>query len=134
MVTLDSSVCGFDVGCFKRRFSNDKSVDNNSEGPDVDFIGMTRSSLEDLRSDIVWSTANSSLLFSVKIEFCGQTKVSQFDLHLVVEEQVSKLEVSMDDPVGMEVLERIDDLQRVALDLQLVESLPSFQQLVQTVV
>ena len=31
----DLLVGGFNIGCFKRRVSNQKSIDDNTEGPDV---------------------------------------------------------------------------------------------------
>lgn len=89
MVSLDSSVCGFDIGGFERGLTNDKGVDDDTKRPDIDLIRMTSSSLQHLWSDIIWSTANSSLLFPIEVEFCSKTEISEFDLHLRVDEQIS---------------------------------------------
>ena len=95
---------------------------------------MTGSTLKHFGCDVVRRSANSPLLLAVKIELGGKTEVSQLDLHLVVEEQVAELEVSVDYAVRVQVLERVDDLLGVALDLELVETLAPLQQLVHALV
>lgn len=134
LVAFDSAVCGLDIGCLKGRFSDYQRVDDDSEGPNVDLIRMTSSSFQNLRSDVVGCSANGPLFLSVKIELCGKSEVSQFDLHFFIYEEVAQLQVSVNNAMRMQVFQRIDDLQGVALDLELVQALASLEQLVETVV
>lgn len=99
MVSFDSAICRFDISRFKGRLADYQSVDDDSQRPDVDFIRMARPSFQDLRCDVVWRTANSSLFLPVEIEFCGKTEVSKFDLHFLVDEKIAQLQVSVDDAV-----------------------------------
>ena len=60
---------------------------------------MAALAFEDLRGDIVRRTANRALLLTIKVELRGKAEVAQFDLHLVVEEEVAEFEVTVDDSV-----------------------------------
>ena len=84
LVSLDSSVRGFDVRGLERRLAYDQRIQDDTERPDVDFVRVACSSLEHFWGNIVWRTANSSFLFTIEIEFGCKAKVSQFDLHLVI--------------------------------------------------
>ena len=88
---------------------------------------MALLSFQHLGCDVVGSSANSSLSFSVELKFGCQTEVTYFDFHLVVQEQITKLEISVDHPMGVEVLNGVADLDHIALDLQLGESLSPTQ-------
>ena len=81
---------------------------------------MTAFAFKDLRSNVVRSTANSSLFLSVEVEFGSQAEVTQLDLHFVVEEEVSKFEVAVNDSVRVEVLEGANNLGGVTLYFQLM--------------
>ena len=91
---------------------------------------MAALALKHLWSDVVWRTANGALFFTVEIEFGGQTKVTQLDLHLVVEEEVAELQVAVDDPVRVQVLQSVYYLHCVALHFELMESFSALEQLV----
>jgi len=134
LVSLDPSVGGLDIGGLERRLADYQRIQDYAEGPDVDFVRVAGPAFEHFRSDIVWRTTNGPLLLSIKIELGGETEVSQLDLHLIVEEQVAELQVSVDHAVGVQVLERVDHLLGVALDLELVQALATLQKLVHTLV
>lgn len=101
LVHPDLSIGCFDIICLEWWLSNYQCVDDDSERPNVDLEGVALLALKDLRGDVVGGATNSSFLFAVKLELCGEAEVADFDFHLVVEEKVTKLEVSMDDPVRM---------------------------------
>ena len=124
------------VGCLdviglEWRLANDKSVDDDAQRPDVDLVRVTLLALQHLGSNIVRSTANGSLALAVELELRSKTEVTYLDLHLVVEEQVTQLKVTMDDSVTVQVLDGIANLDNVALHLELVQSLSSSQKLVE---
>ena len=60
--------------------------------------------LKDFRGDVVGCSAKGALSFPVIVDLCGQSKVTQFDLHVVVEENVSQLQITVDYFVVMQIL------------------------------
>ena len=81
---------------------------------------MTLFTFEHFWSNIVRSTANGPLALTIKLQFGSQTEIANFDLHLVVKEEVTEFEISVDDSVTMEVLDGQANLVDIALHLQLV--------------
>lgn len=134
LIALDPVVRGFDIGGLEWRFAYDEGVNNNSERPDVDLVGVAGASFKDLGRDVVGCSTNGSLFLAFKIELGCQAEITQLKHHLVIQKQVAQLEIAMDNPVMMQVLESIDDLAGVALDLEFVETLTPLQQLVHTLV
>ena len=78
---------------------------------------MTLFSLKDLRGNIVWSSAYGSLSLSIKLQFRGKSEISNLELHLPRQEQVTEFEIPMDDSVRMKVFEGCYNLNDVTLDL-----------------
>ena len=70
--------------------------------------------------DVVRSSADCSFSLSVKLQFSGETEITNLDLHLVVEEQVTELQISVNDTVAVQVLDSSADLINVALNFELV--------------
>ena len=95
---------------------------------------MTLLTFKHLRSDVVGSTANSSLALAIELKLRCETEVTYLDLHLIVEEQVTELEITMDDAMRVEILQSINHLLSVAFDLQLVESLSALQQFIHALI
>lgn len=93
----DSLVCSFDVGGFEWRLADDERVHDNAQRPDVDLVGVTLLALKHLRRYIVGSTANCALSLAIELQLGRKTKVTNLDLHLLVKEEVAKLEISVDD-------------------------------------
>ena len=122
-VHSNALICSLNIACLKGRLADDQSVNNDTDRPDIDLIGVTLLALKHLRSDIVRSTANGALALSVELEFRGETEVTDLDFHLVVQEEVTQLQVTMDDSVAMKVLHRCADLVDVALDFELMKTL-----------
>ena len=109
---LDFFVSGLNFWGFKWWFSNQLGVNYDADGPDINLIRMSFS-LKDLRSNIVGSSANGLFLFLIVLESGCESKVTQLDLHIFIQEQVTELKtmnkkkqlLSVDDFVDMEVLE-----------------------------
>ena len=95
---------------------------------------MTLLALEDLGGDIVGSTTNGTLALTIEFKFGCETEITNLDLHLVVKEEVTKLEISMDDAMTVQVLHSSADLVDVALDLEFVQALTASEQLIQRLV
>lgn len=101
---------------------------------------MTIFAFKDLRCDVVGCSTDRPLPIAIKLELGSQTKVTDLDLHFVIDEQVAELEtgvkdlLSVNDFVGVHVLEGGHHLNAVGLDLQLVQPLASSQDLVEGLV
>ena len=95
---------------------------------------MALLSLEHLRGDIVGRTADRALALTIELKLRRQTEVTNLNLHLVVKEEVTELEISMNYTMTVKVFNRGTDLINVTLDFELVEALTSAQELVQRLV
>jgi hypothetical protein len=115
----------------KWRFTNDQSVNDDSQRPNVYFIRVTLLSLKYLGSNIVGSTADSPLSLTIELKLGGKTEISNLDLHLVIKEEITQLEISMNNSVGVKVLDSIANLDYVTLHLQLMKPPPPSEQLIE---
>lgn len=89
---------------------------------------------EHLGRDVVRSPANRAFALAVKVELGRQAEVAELELELFVDEQVAQFQISMDDSVLVQVLERVDNLLCVIHDLELVQALASSEQFVERLV
>lgn len=64
-------------------------VHDDSDGPHINFIWVSLS-LQDLRGNIIRSTANRFLFLLIILQPSRQPKISQFDLHILIKEQISQ--------------------------------------------
>ena len=72
---FDFFVGGFDFGSFKWGFPNQLSVNNNTDGPDINLIGVSFS-FKNFGGNIVGGSTNGLLLFFIILQPGGQTKIS----------------------------------------------------------
>ena len=133
-IHTDPLVGGLDVRSLERRLANDQRVNNDADRPDIDFVRVTLFTLEHLRGDVVRRTADGSLTLTVELELGGETEVTDFYLHLVVEEEVTELQISVNHSMTVQVLHSCTDLVDVALHFEFVESLTTTEQLVERLV
>ena len=95
---------------------------------------MTLLSLKHLGGDVVRCTADRTLALTVELELGSETKITNLDLHLFIDEEVTKLKISMDDAMAVQVFDGLGNLVNVALNLELVEALATSQKLVQRLI
>jgi hypothetical protein len=69
---------------------------NNSDRPNIHLVGVPFP-LQDFRRNIVGSPANGLLLFLVELQAGCQSEVSELDLHVLVEEEVSQFQAELGD-------------------------------------
>ena len=105
------------------RFAHQECVEDAAQGPDVDLITVALLA-EDLGGDVVWSPTQGLLPFSVEVNFGGQTKISYLAFHVVIEEDVSQLEVSVDDLVVVQVEDSSQNVIHEVSGLRLSDCLP----------
>ena len=85
---LDFLVGGFDFRSFEWGFPNQLSVNNDTNGPDIHLIGVPLS-LKNFGCNIVRGSTNGLFLLFIILQPRGQTKISQLNLHILIQEQVS---------------------------------------------
>ena len=123
VVHPDSLVSGLHIVSLEWRLADDERVNDDSEGPNIDLVRVTLLAFEDLRSNVVWSTTDGSFALSVELEFSGETEITNLHLHLVVQEQVTQLKISVDDSMRVQVFDGIANLNHITLHLQLMQPL-----------
>jgi len=95
----DFFVSSLHIVSFKWWLSDDEGVNNNTERPNIYLIRVTLFALEHLWGNIVGRTTNRSLSLTVELKLGGESEIANFDFHLVVQEQISELKISMNDSV-----------------------------------
>lgn len=104
----------------KGRLSNEELVQEDTDGPEVD-ARVVFATLDHLRSEIVECTTESTTA-SRGTRDDGPTKVREFDVTVLGEEDVFGLEVPVDDVLLVAVDESLCDLSDVAGSLGLREA------------
>ena len=112
---------GGDEIVIKGEAADQKNIENDAAAPDVDFGTSIQLAGDDLGCSIVGTTTARLQKVSVRHDVT-EAKVGNFDVVVLVQEQILWLEITMDNLVAMTVLYRADDL---------LEHLPGFL-LVQT--
>ncbi len=84
---------------------------------------MTRLS-QYFRSDIVRCTTGCVPLLTRMVESCTQSKISNFDFHLVIKKNIAQLHISMDDSLPVQILKPLNQLNQVILGLKFSNSDP----------
>ena len=133
-VHSNSLVCRLYVRSLKGRLADNQRIDDDTDRPNVDFVRVTLFTFQHFGRNIVRGTTDGTLALTIELEFRCQTEITDLHLHFVVEEEVSKLQISVDDAMTVEVLDSRADLVDVALNLELVQSLTPTQKLVERLV
>ena len=113
------------------RFAHQKGVEDTAEGPDIHLVTVTFLP-QNLWGDVVGSPAQGFLPLAVVVDLGGQAKVSDLALHVIIEEDVSQLEVSVDDLVVVEVEDASQNVIHEVSGLWLGDCLPPLMKLHQT--
>ena len=106
------------------------AVEDDANSPYIDLVAVALG-LEDLWSQVVRGSTDSTLSFALVENLGGQSEISNLESHMVREEQVSKLEVAMDDLLGVDVLDGLHQLVDVVAGFDLVKLLTALNQVCQ---
>jgi hypothetical protein len=101
LVASNSLIGCLDIVSFKWRLADNKSVNNDSQGPDINLVRMSLFALKNFWRNIVGSTADGSFALSIELKLGGETEISHFDFHLVVKEKVTEFQISMNNAMGV---------------------------------
>ena len=103
-------------------------VENDANGPKVDFIAVTISCIKHFWREIIGSSANCSFTLTLVENLRSKSEISNFQSHSLSEEQISKLQVSVDHLVLVDVLHRLHQLIDVESSFHLMQSLSTLNQ------
>lgn len=90
--------------------------------------------LQNLRSNIVGRTANSLLRIALVLNLSRQSKIANLSIHLVVNKNVTQLEIPMDDALLVYIDDRLHDLTNINPSFELSEPLPSLGEVLQGII
>ena len=101
----------FHLGCLKRRPSKYQGVAYDSSGPHINFVRMASYTLYYLGRDVVWRPTHGSFLFLHKLQLGSKPKISNFNIHILIHEDIPHLEITMNDSIFVHVLDCWQKLQ-----------------------
>lgn len=129
-VHADSTLGGLDVVGLEGRLTHQEGVDDDAQRPHVDLLRVAILALQYLRCNLVWRAAYGPLALAIELQFGRQPEVPNLDLHVVGEEEVAELEVTMDHAVAVQLPEGSHDLDGLALHFQFGQPFAPAQQVI----
>lgn len=120
--------------CIFCYFSYNKRVNDDSQRPNVNLIRMSDLSVKNLRRNVVRCSTNCVFLLSIEFQFSCKTKITKFDFHFFVEEEIAKFKISVDHFVTVQVFECDNDLNDVALHFEFRETLSALDEFIESIV
>jgi hypothetical protein len=118
----NSLIYFFDVLGLKRGTSDDKRIEDDTDGPNINLEAVSIRGVEQyLRGNVVWCTTNGLLPLARTLNQRGKTKVADLDIHITIKEKVPELQITMDDLMGMHVMTGTDELYHKESRLRLCE-------------
>ena len=113
------------IGCiwiFKRQVSTNKRIKDDTTAPDVNLGSKIALACNHLRSCVAWGA--TGCLECLTIFVCiAQAKINNFDIFIMGQKQILRLQIPMDDLQLMQVLHSSDDLVEEVASLWLLHPL-----------
>ena len=111
----------FHILWFKWRSTVDQCKHDDSETPNINFITMTLG-LKNLWSDVVRCSTYRLFLLTIEVNFRGESKIPNFNRHVLTEKKIAQLEIPMNNFLSMQILQSFQNLQHEISDLALTKS------------
>lgn len=111
IATFNFFVCHFNLVSLKWWSSEHQRIANNSSGPDVYLIRVPYCSLYYFRSNIIRCPTHSPLFLITELKLGSESKIPDFQIHVIIEENVTHFEIAVNNTITMHVLQRRDNLQ-----------------------
>jgi hypothetical protein len=83
--------------CLKGRLTNEHEIHDNAGTPEIDLIGMAgmahaHTVHDNLRGDVIGRATDGMFPITLELNFGGKPKISEFQLHLAVDEKIAQLD------------------------------------------
>lgn len=137
LVAKNALVSSFHILRFVGRFSNKDGVHDHSHGPYVNFERVSTLAfvvLDHFRSNVVRRTAYGFALFIFIFQAGSQAKISYFDIEVLIEEQVTKLQIAVDDVLVVHVDHGLEQLPHEESCLGFGEPISAFDHLIEALI
>jgi hypothetical protein len=85
---------------------------------------VTTFAFQDFRGYLIWSSAYCTFFLPVKFEFCRKSKIRKLQLHFVGQKQIAQLQIPVYHLIFVQLPQPAQHLQYITLHLDLGESLP----------
>lgn len=125
---LDLLVGLLDLNGLEGRPSTEHRIQDDSDRPVINFIGVSTVLVKNLWGEIVRCSADGPLTFILVEHLCCQTEVSNLEHHPVGQEEISQLQVSVDHFLRVSILNCFDKLVDVITSLDFMETFSSANQ------
>lgn len=108
-----------DLGvAWEERLAGSHFGEDAADGPHVDTSGVLAATKQNLRRAVPKGDDLVSVSTERNTEGASETKIGQLQVALLVDEQVLRLQVAVQDAVGMAVASTLEELKGELLDLQ----------------
>lgn len=108
---FNSLVNSFDIFRLERRATDDKSVKNDANRPSINLEAVTVGGIEEhFWSYVIWCPTNRLLPLPGVFNQCSQTKVSDLNVHVGIQEDIAELEIPVDNLVHVHVVACTNEL------------------------
>lgn len=104
LATFYLFVSKLNLVCLKWWSTKEKCKTNNPHRPNIHLIWMSNWAFNDLRSNIIRCSTHGSLFLVNKLQFSSQSKISDFNFHIMAQKDIAQFQISMYDPIRMHIL------------------------------
>lgn len=118
----------------KGRSAVQHCVKNDTDRPEVNLIAVAICVLENFGCQIVRGTTDSFLALTLVKDLGCKAKITDFKLHALCKEQIAKFEISVDDPLAVDILYSLHQLVDIVASLNFMKALSSAHQIGQRLV
>ena len=110
---FDSSVCLFNGLGLEGWFADENGVEYDAQSPNIGLKTMP-GLCKDFRGDVVGGATGGKPSISWMGQLSTKSKITNFNLHLIIQKNIAQFDISVDDPLLMQILNSTDKLQHVA--------------------
>ncbi len=95
----------------ERGTTDDESIEDNTDGPGVNFKAVSVRGVEQyLWCNVVWRATDGLLPLAGTLDKRSQAKVANLDVHVCIEKKVAKLKVTVDDLMCVHIVAGTNEL------------------------
>jgi hypothetical protein len=101
---------------FKRKFTAEHDIKNNTGTPDIDLRPCIQTTSNNLGSGII-GAATACLEKIPVLDFIGEAKIGDFNIEIIIKKHILRFKIAMDDLEAMRVLDARNQLLEEATGL-----------------
>lgn len=130
------------IGCldilrFVWRFAYQNRIQNNPDRPNINFKRMTPFgfiALNNFRRNVIGCSTDRLSLFILVFDTRGETEITNFDVHILVEKEIAEFEIAVNDMGFVHVTSRMNQLLQEIGCFRFCESFSPFDHFIETLI